>query len=65
MPKLKTHRGLKKRAKITASGKVMLGKAGKSHLMTGTTGKNVRKARGRVVANKADQRRLRRMLLGG
>ena len=33
MPKMKTHRSAAKRYKITASGKVLRGKSGKSHLL--------------------------------
>lgn len=32
MPKLKTHKGAKKRLHITGSGKIMRNKIGKSHL---------------------------------
>lgn len=32
MPKMKTHKGAKKRVKVTASGKVMAMKTGKRHL---------------------------------
>jgi large subunit ribosomal protein L35 len=39
MPKSKTHKGLKKRIKVTATGKVMRSKAGKSHLMSGKPGR--------------------------
>lgn len=35
MPKIKSHRGLKKKIKITKTGKVLRHKAGKSHLLTG------------------------------
>jgi large subunit ribosomal protein L35 len=65
MPKQKTHKGLKKRVKVSARGKVKVGQAGKSHLMTGTRGKNVRKLRGTKVASKPEQRRLAKMLKQG
>jgi large subunit ribosomal protein L35 len=65
MPKQKTHKGLKKRAKLTGRGKVKVGQAGKSHLMAGTRGKNVRKLRGTKTASKPEQRRLRKMLKQG
>ena len=39
MPKLKTHKGLKKRIKIGAKGKVTRSKGGKSHLMSGKSGR--------------------------
>jgi large subunit ribosomal protein L35 len=34
MPKLKTHKGTKRRMKLTGTGKVMRRKAGSSHLMS-------------------------------
>ncbi len=39
MPKLKTHKGLKKRIKVGARGKVTRSKPGKSHLMSGKSGR--------------------------
>jgi large subunit ribosomal protein L35 len=65
MPKQKTHKGLKKRAKVSARGKVLVGRAGKSHLMTGTRGKNIRKLRGRRAASGPEQKRLAKMLKQG
>jgi large subunit ribosomal protein L35 len=65
MPKQKTHKGLKKRVKQTARGKVKVGQAGKSHLMAGTRGKNRRKLRGTKMASKPEQRRLGKMLRQG
>ena len=43
MPKQKTHKGLKKRVKVTGTGKVKRPKCNGSHLMSGTSGKNCRK----------------------
>ncbi len=65
MPKQKTHKGLKKRVKVSARGKVIVGQAGKSHLMAGTRGKNVRKLRGTKTASKPEQKRLGKMLRQG
>ncbi len=39
MPKLKTHKGLKKRIKVGARGKIKRSKAGKGHLLSGKTGR--------------------------
>ncbi|MDH4201802.1 MAG: 50S ribosomal protein L35 [Phycisphaerae bacterium] len=39
MPKQKTHKGLSKRVKVTATGKVKRPKCNGSHLMSGTTPK--------------------------
>ncbi|MFW6161172.1 MAG: 50S ribosomal protein L35 [Planctomycetota bacterium] len=38
MPKMKTHKGLKDRVRITRTGKVIRRKAGKSHLMSHKSG---------------------------
>lgn len=42
MPKQKTHKGLKKRVKVTGTGKVKRPKCNGSHLMSGTSGKKCR-----------------------
>jgi large subunit ribosomal protein L35 len=63
MPKLKTNRSAKKRFKVTKSGKVLRTRAGKSHLMVGTSGGKVRKLRGLVVVHKADAKYVKRMLV--
>lgn len=39
MPKMKTHRGAKKRIKITGSGKFVIRHSGKSHILTKKTHK--------------------------
>ena len=47
MPKMKTHKGLKKRFKITATGKLKRRQAGKRHLnshKTGTRKRHLREA---------------------
>jgi large subunit ribosomal protein L35 len=45
MPKLKTHKGMKKRFKISANGKVLHKRCGSSHLMSHKSGKQVRRLR--------------------
>ena len=46
MPKLKTHKGIKKRFKVSATGKVSHKKCGSSHLMSRCkSGKQVRRLR--------------------
>jgi large subunit ribosomal protein L35 len=42
MPKLKTHKGLAKRIKVTASGKLKHRHPGGSHLMSSKSGKRCR-----------------------
>ena len=49
MPKQKVHKGLKKRVKITASGKVKRQRSGGGHLMSGKNAK-----RRRRISNSAE-----------
>ena len=42
MPKMKTHKGLKKRVKVGAKGKVKGRRAGSGHLMSHKSGKRCR-----------------------
>jgi large subunit ribosomal protein L35 len=45
MPKQKTHKGLSKRVKLSANGKVVRRRAGSGHLLSGKSGKRLRKLR--------------------
>ena len=45
MPKMKSHRGARKRFKVTGSGKVKRFKAFKSHILTKKTSKRKRRLR--------------------
>jgi large subunit ribosomal protein L35 len=49
MPKQKTHKGSKKRFRVTASGKLKRVQAGKKHLNSPKTGKRKRQLRAPVV----------------
>jgi large subunit ribosomal protein L35 len=49
MPKMKTHKGSKKRFRVTARGKVKRSQAGKKHLLSHKTGKRKRHLRGSVI----------------
>ncbi len=51
MPKMKTHKGTKKRFRLTASGKVKHRRAGTSHLATRKTHKQKRNLRGTGVTS--------------
>ena len=53
MPKQKTHKGLSKRVKITASGKVKRKRAGAGHLMSGKNAKRRRRVAGSAVMTTA------------
>jgi large subunit ribosomal protein L35 len=53
MPKMKTHKGTKKRFRITAKGKVKHRQAGTSHLAVAVSKKRRRNLRGTAVLSKA------------
>lgn len=52
MPKMKTHKGTKKRFRVTANGKVKHRSAGTSHLASRMTHKRKRNLRGTTVLSK-------------
>ncbi len=61
MPKLKTHKGIKKRFKVSATGKVSHKRCGSSHLMSHKNGKKVRRLRKQTTLKvSAEAHRLRR-----
>lgn len=62
MPKMKTHKGLRKRVRIGARGAVKRKLAGGSHLMSTKSAKRRRKIRRGCVAKKTDAARMRRAL---
>jgi large subunit ribosomal protein L35 len=63
MPKMKTHKGAKKRFSITGKGKVRRLKAYKSHILTKKTSKRKRNLRRpAMVATSGDQKRMKRLV---
>ena len=56
MPKLKTKSGAKKRFKVTASGKVKSGFAGKRHGMIKRSNDFLRNTSGTMILSKPDER---------
>ena len=58
MPKQKTHKGSKKRFRITASGKLKHRRAGRSHLNSRMTQKRKRNLRGTGVLDKVETKRI-------
>ncbi|MEQ1930805.1 MAG: 50S ribosomal protein L35 [Parvularculaceae bacterium] len=54
MPKLKTKSSAKKRFKMTASGKVKAGVAGKRHRLISHNGKYIRTNRGTKILSDSD-----------
>ncbi len=62
MPKMKTKSGAKKRFKVTATGKIKAGQAGKRHGMIKRSNKFIRDARGLVTLSEPDARIVRQFL---
>ena len=54
MPKLKTKSGAKKRFKLTATGKIKAGVAGKRHRLMSHSAKYIRQDRGTKVMSDSD-----------
>lgn len=64
MPKQKTHKGTKKRFRLTATGKVKHRSAGTSHLATRLTNKRKRNLRGTSVLKSVEAKKIRFALNG-
>ena len=62
MPKMKTKSSCKKRFKVTASGRILAGPAGKRHGMIKRSNKFLRNARGTSVMAKADEQIIKPMM---
>ncbi len=62
MPKLKTKKGIKKRFRMTKTGKFKHGKAGKGHLLSSKSQKRKRKLKMLNVVDKSRNNMLRTML---
>jgi large subunit ribosomal protein L35 len=62
MPKLKSHRGARKRFKVTAKKKITHSKAYRSHILTKKSSKRKRKLGKRAVVSRADRRTVKAML---
>ena len=61
--KMKTHKGVSKRFKVSGRGKVRARRAGKSHLMSSKSGKRLRKLRRPlIISNKAIASKIRRAM---
>lgn len=62
MPKMKTHKGLKKRVKVSATGKVRYKKTFGSHLMSHKSGDRVRSIRQKLTLEGGLAKVIRRSL---
>jgi large subunit ribosomal protein L35 len=64
MPKQKTHKGVKKRFRVTAKGKVKHRQAGTSHLAARMTHKRKRQLRGTTVLAEQFTSQIKEVLAG-
>ena len=62
MPKMKTHRGLAKRPKVTGTGKIARHKAYKSHILNKKSAKRKRNLRKGCLVSDANMKQVKRML---
>jgi large subunit ribosomal protein L35 len=63
MPKMKTHKGAKKRFSVTATGKIRRLKANKSHILTKKDAKRKRRLRrATYITTNGETRVLKRLL---
>ncbi len=62
MPKMKTHKGSRKRFRVTATGKLKRRQAGKKHLLSHKSGKRKRQLRSTVVETGIIARKYARMM---
>jgi large subunit ribosomal protein L35 len=63
MPKMKSHKGARKRFKVTGSGEVKRGRAFKSHILTKKTPKRKRRLRrSAMIATRGEVKRIKRLL---
>jgi large subunit ribosomal protein L35 len=64
MPKLKTHKGAKKRFRVSAKGKLLRKQAGKRHLNSHKSGNRKRKLRQTVVETDKMAKKIVKSILG-
>jgi large subunit ribosomal protein L35 len=62
VPKIKTHRGAKKRFRFSASGKIKRGHSHARHILTKKTSKRKRKLDQSALVSPADKAKVRQML---
>ena len=62
MPKQKTHSGLKKRIKITGTGKLRRSHAYRGHLSASKSQKQIRQLRKETSVHKSDEKRIKSLI---
>jgi large subunit ribosomal protein L35 len=60
--KMKTHKGAKKRFKVSANGKVLFAKKGRRHLMSSKNAKRCRRLRAAGVSEGTDAANIKKQL---
>ena len=65
MPKMKTHKGTKKRVKVTGKGKYVVKHSGKSHILTKKTKKRKNHLKKDMVVSEGAARKLVKLLPTG
>ncbi len=64
VPKAKTNKSLKKRFKLTGSGKLLRRQQGRSHILTKKSSKRKRKLEGPVLVAKSFVKKFKRIMNG-
>jgi large subunit ribosomal protein L35 len=64
MPKMKSHKGLRKRIRVSATGKIKFKRANSGHLMSGKAGNRKRKLRKPAILAGKVQDAMRIAVLG-
>ena len=62
MPKLKTHKGAKKRFRVTAKKKILHSKAYKSHILTKKSARRKRTLGKKELIKTSDRKNIKKML---
>lgn len=62
MPKMKTHRGAAKRIKVSGSGKILRGQAGRGHYKLAKSNNRFRRLAGDADLKPGDAKAIKRML---
>lgn len=62
MPKMKTKSSVKKRFKVTATGKLKMGQIGKRHGMIKRSNKFIRQARGTTIMSESNAKVIRKFM---
>lgn len=65
MPKMKTHKGTKKRVKVTGSGKYIVKHSGTSHIMTKKSNKRKKNLKKDMVVEPGKARKIKTLLVNG